>query len=302
MLTITLKQLETFVAVAECNGFRRASERLNLSQSTVTSHVQLLERELGATLLNRTTRSIRLTEAGRSLLARVTETIDNLEDIVINLRRLSSIDYGSVTILSAPSFASSILPSVLADFQRRHPNVSVRFREAFGHEILDALRKEEAEFGIGPIISRQKDFDFQFIMKDQFFAVMSRDNPLAEKEVVNFKEIVDQPILAMPHASAIRKTLETLFASEGSSLRPKFEMLHHETLVAMARAGLGVAILPGIALTPSDIRRLHVAKLARPRLSRDIGIITQRGNLLSATARAFVNAVQIALTASRPAL
>ncbi|MEQ8804964.1 MAG: LysR family transcriptional regulator, partial [Rhodospirillales bacterium] len=82
MLPMTLKQLEIFVAVAEQNGFRRASERLNLSQSAVTAHIKLLEAHLGVPLFHRTTRTIRMTEAGENLYRRAGRILEGLEDIV----------------------------------------------------------------------------------------------------------------------------------------------------------------------------------------------------------------------------
>lgn len=301
MLTITLKQLETFVAVAESNSFRQASQKLNLSQSTVTSHIQHLERELGVPVFHRTTRAIRLTEAGRTLLSRATQTIEGLEGIVANFREEASVEHGDIRIVSAPSFACSIFPDLLANFHARYPKVTVRFREAFAHDILEAVRREEADFGIGPMVDGQpQDFEFQFLMKDEFCAVMSKNNVLAGQKTVEFREIAEQPILAMPLASAIRKKLVAVFVSMGLELRPKYEMLHHQTLVAMAAANLGIAILPRIALSSIGAQGVHIARLMKPQLSRDIGIFILRGHFPSPAASAFVKATQEALKVTRP--
>ena len=85
MIPITIKQIETFIAVADARGFRRASEHLNLSQSAVTAHIQQLESTLGVPLFHRTTRSVRLTQAGNDLLERARRTLTDLDDTVRTL-------------------------------------------------------------------------------------------------------------------------------------------------------------------------------------------------------------------------
>ena len=132
MLGITIKQLETFVAVAETGGFRRAAERLNLSQSAVTAHVQALEDQLGVPLFHRTTRSVRLTEAGESLLGQAGRTLAGLEETVRRFRDEAAVRRGRVTLATAPSFAGSLLPGILADFHHRFPHVAVQVVEAAG--------------------------------------------------------------------------------------------------------------------------------------------------------------------------
>ncbi len=286
MLPVTLKQLETFLAVADARGFRRASERLNLSQSAVTAHVQQLEETLGVPLFHRTTRSVRLTEAGEELLDRASRTVTGLEDTIRAFRDEAAMTRGRVLVACAPSFASSILPPALAAFQSRHPEIFIQVREAYGSEIIEALRTDSVDFGIGPLDRDDKDIVFTHLLSDGFVAVINGAHPLAQKRTVKFTDIMDMPILAMPRRSATRDMLEKAFEKHGRVLEPKYEMLHHQTLISMADAGLGVAVLPETAVPPARDGSYAVIPLAEPEMKRRMGILMARGHNPSPAARA----------------
>ena len=285
MLPLSIKQLEAFVAVAETGGFRRASDRLNLSQSAVTAHVKQLEETLGVPLLHRTTRTVTLTSAGENLLERARRTLAGVEDTLKTFRDEAAMNQGRVLIDCAPSFASSILPAALAAFQSAHPNIFVQVREAYGSEIIDALRNGAVDLGIGPFERIEKDLSFHELLQDSYVAVLPMNHRLATAKRVAFKDVVSEPVLAMPRRSATRRTLEAIFNDHGHVLAPKYEMLHHQTLISMAEAGLGIAILPETAVAPSPTHSYAVVRLSQPSVQRRMGILTLRGHRLSPAAR-----------------
>lgn len=293
MLPVTIKQFETFVAVAETGGFRRASERLNLSQSAVTAHIQQLEETLGVPLFHRTTREVRLTDAGTELLDRAKRTLNGVEDVIRSFRDEASMTKGRVLIACAPSFASSILPRVLASFQDQHPGIFVQVREAYGSEILDAIRADSVDFAIGPLERDQNDISFTHLLTDGFVAVMSGSHKLATKRSIKFADIFDEPILAMPSRSAIRRVLEKVYAENGRALAPKYEMLHHQTLISMAESQLGIAILPETAVPPSRDGAYAVIPMTQPAVKRRMGILMARGHNPSPAARAVAQTLQM---------
>lgn len=286
MIPVTIKQFETFVAVAETGGFRRASERLNLSQSAVTAHIQQLENTLGVPLFHRTTREVRLTAAGAELLDRAKRTLSGVEDVIRSFRDEASMTKGKVLVACAPSFASSILPPLLASFQAHHPEIFVQVREAYGSEILDAIRADNVDFAIGPLEKDQNDISFTHLLTDGFVAVVSGSHKLANRRSIKFADIFDEPILAMPSRSAIRRVLENIFAENGHALAPKYEMLHHQTLINMAESQLGIAILPETAVPPSRDGAYAVIPMTHPTVKRRMGILMARGHNPSPAARA----------------
>ena len=291
MLPMTLKQLEIFVAVAEQNGFRRASERLNLSQSAVTAHIKLLEAHLGVPLFHRTTRTIRMTEAGENLYRRAGRILEGLEDIVRIFHDEAAMGRGSVLLTSAPSFAATRLPTILARFRERNPNITVHVREAYATDMLDILRRGDADFAIGPVEKVPREFEFRQFLSDGYCAVVAADHPLAGRTDIPLNALADETILALPLPSRTRIQVESAFQSAGMTLVPHFEMLHHQTLISMAEQGLGVAILPETAVLPSKDAAYWAARIKHPQLTRRIGIITLRGQTLAPGASELANLI-----------
>ena len=288
MLAITLKQLETFVAVADSGGFRRAADRLNLSQSAVTAHVKSLEAHLGVPLFHRTTRSVRLTPAGEELLAQASRTLSGVDEIVRRFQAEAAVQRGRVRVSSAPSFAASLLPGILATYRARHPDVVVEVREAYAGEILDAVRTDQADFGIGPMDEAAKDLDAHPILEDSFVAVVSPDHPLASAPNVTISRLARETLLLMPRLSGTRRQLEAAFVNQGLALEPTYGMLHHQTLLAMAEVGVGVGVLPGVALMGAGTTLCHQLPIIEPEIKRQVGILTRRDHALSPPAAALV--------------
>ena len=296
MLGITLKQLEVFVAVAETGGFRRAAEKLNLSQSAITAHVQALEDQFGVSLFHRTTRSVRLTEAGDSFLGQAGRTITGLEETVRRFHDQAAVRHGRVTLASAPSFAASLLPGILAGFHQQYPDIIVEVVEAYAPDILDAVRNHAADFGFGPLDEIPPAFTFAPMLTDVFTAICAPDHELASAQTIRIDDLACQTLLVMPRLSETRRKLEAAFAARGLSLEPTYEMLHHQTLVAMAEAGVGVGILPGIALRGAGRGRCHTLTITEPEITRMVGTITLRGQSLSPAAAALADSISRSLT------
>lgn len=291
MLGLTIKQLETFVAVAETGGFRRAADRLNLSQSAVTAHVRALEDQLGVPLFHRTTRSVRLTESGETLLAQAGRTLAGLEETVHRFRDEAAVRRGRVTLATAPSFASSLLPGILASFHARFPDIAVQVVEAFGPDILTAVGNHTADFGVGPIDGVPAAFAVDHLLTDSFKAIVAPGHDLSGRTSVSLSALARHALLVMPRLSETRRTLDAAFAARGLALEPAYEMLHHQTLIAMAEAGVGIGILPGIALEGAGQSLCHPLEISAPQLTRKIGILTLRGQALSPAAKAMANAI-----------
>ncbi|MDP6341964.1 MAG: LysR family transcriptional regulator, partial [Alphaproteobacteria bacterium] len=277
MLPISLKQLETFVAVAEARSFRRAAERLLRSQSAISAHIQNLEEELGVALLHRTTRSVRLTEAGARLLVQAREVVARLDAVVVGLREEEAMQRGRFVIACTPSCAANLLPDILRDYHARFPKITIEVIETYAYGVQDALRREEAELGFGPFDRTGGEFEFRQLLDDPYAVIMSRDYRLASRKRLVVADIVDEPILMMPKESAVYRMLENLFAAEGRTMRPRYELVHHQTLFALVAVGLGVTVMPAMALPADSAERLHAVDLIRPRISRKLGLITLRG-------------------------
>src|SRR5690606_21191519 len=135
-LNIGPDELETFIAVSELGSFRRAAEKLGVSQPSVTSRVQRLENVLGVKLLNRTTRRVTTTEAGERLRLRAEHTVTELRSLVQEFRDEATLRRGRVAIAAASSLAASVLPPIIRHFTQANPGVTVTLIDEFVGPVL----------------------------------------------------------------------------------------------------------------------------------------------------------------------
>ena len=289
MLPITLKQLESFVAVAGEENFLRAAKRLHRSQSAISSQVQMLEQQGGRPLLHRTTRSVRATAGGTRLLGLARSVLARLDNVVLDLRAEEALQRGRLIVACTPSCASNLLPGLLRDYQERYPNITLEVREAYAIGMYDMLQQEEADIAIGPIDRGESDFTCRKLQDDPYAVIMSRDYPLAlaGRAEIAMQDIVDEPHVVLERESAIYESMVELFAEQGRVWRPKFELSHHQSLCGLLSAGLGVTVMPESALPPESADRFHIARLVEPERSRELGLIFVKGKTLSPAAEAF---------------
>jgi len=277
--------LEAFIAVAESGGFRRAADRLGLSQSSVTLRVQRLEQLLGHKLFNRTTRQVSLTEAGVQLRTRGGHAVSELTSIVRELRDQAQLKFGRVVLGASPTLASTVLPAILGRFMTAYPGVTMRLHDDFTGSILERLVAGSIDMAIVPFDGRDNDLECEHLFTDELVVAAPRSMALPAKRALRFEEFARLPFVSMPLPSAIRTTLSDLYAREQQSFRPVFEANNLNTLIGLVRAGMGVTVLPEPMLaTMSDLVRIQVDGLT---FTRQIGLITVRGRALSPAANSF---------------
>ena len=283
-LKMNLRQIETFLCVAELASFRRAAETLHRSQSVVSVHVQQMEKELGVPLFERTTRSVLLTAGGRTLLIRLKSVMDELKSVAHELREESGLRRGRVSIGTSPSISTNQLPAIIAAYQAAYPGITLELHEAFAKGMYDDVRDRVTDFAIGPRVDGLKDFDIRPVIKDPIVAVLPAGYRLEGRRSVSLKEIAGQPHLSMPRGTAIRGVIEDAFKAESLVFAPKFEVIHQQTLFSMVEAGLGVTILPLMSVPLERSDRYQVALLRAPAISREICLVTLKGKTLSPAA------------------
>ncbi len=288
MIYPTLGKIRTFAAVAAQGSFRKASEQLNLSQPALSSHIRDLEETLGISLFNRTTRSVRLTVEGERFLIHARRALDEIESGIVELRDQAMLQRGRVVVACVPTSACHMLPKVLAIFSQRHPGIEIQVRDEYAQLVVRHVADREADIGIGPFLDRPGDLDFLSLTNDRFVAVFPQNHPLAVNAKVQLKALTEFPLLTLASGTNVRAILEQAFAKHGMPFRPAYEVFHHYTLGGMVEAGLGVTILPSMALSMLRNPLLRTALIVNPGISREIGIIQRRDQVPTPATKAFL--------------
>jgi LysR family transcriptional regulator, carnitine catabolism transcriptional activator len=283
---MNIRQIETFLAVAETSSFRRAAETLHRSQSVVSVHVQQLEDELGVSLLERTTRRVSVTPEGRTLLARCRIVLADLRAVAEELKEQSGLRRGRVSIGSAPSISTHRLPPLIARFQSQFPGISIELHEAFARGMYEDVIERVTDFAVGPRLGEFKDCKIEALVEDPIVAIVPASFPLHGRRTVSLDAVAAQPQLSMPKGTAIRAMIEDVFHSRGHVYSPGFEVMHQQTLFSLVAAGLGVTVLPQMSVPPEKSSAYQVAQLRDPEITREICLVTLKGKTLSPAARA----------------
>ena len=254
-----LRHLRYFIAAAETENVTHAALKLHVSQPAVSRQIRDLEEELGFLLLERSAKSVRLTEAGRVFLTEARAALQRVEDGVKAARAVATGGRGELHIGYAPSPTARILPPALRAFQAEQPNVRVRLHDLSTEEMLAGLRagKMQLALMVKPAAAMLRGLRFTGLTTDTLRLAVSPKHPLARKRVVTVPEIAREPLVVYSRSDYpdYHATLAALFA--GAKVRPRIVEEHDgvTSIIAAVESGAGVALL-------SD----SVACLAGPRL------------------------------------
>ncbi len=253
-----LRQLECFVAVAEELHFRRAGERLGISQSALSERISALEHEIGAALLFRTTRQVSLTQVGAGLLRDATKILADVEKAVSQARHKAASGVKRIRVSGVDEAISMLAPLALVTFRQAWPDVHVQFLEfsssdQHAQELIN--HRTDIAFIRSPI---EDDFiTSERLRRQPAVVVLAENHPLAAMERLEPKDIVDQDIVGYPkHARPIlHKMLWSGFRKIGAQPRVICEVIDKSTLLQFVKHGLGIALAPEWvqSLSPSGV-------------------------------------------------
>ena len=279
-----LKALQIFVVVAESCSFRRAAEVLHRSQSAVSTQIKLLEEQIGVTLFHRTTRRVQLTAEGQQLLGHAQRAVASLELGLREIREAANIQVGHISMGCVPSIAATMLPPVLAEFQRKRRNIHLELRELASAQLLEAVLRQDISFGIGPFVDHANDFNFTDITIEPIYALLPKVHWRPRATEITLAELAELPLVLASSSAELRHELDRQVALRGLEINSAFEVIQVQTMLAFAQAGLGVAILPRIMIPTLLDETLQALPITKPTMDRRICQITLKGNSLSPAA------------------
>jgi DNA-binding transcriptional LysR family regulator len=295
-----LRQLRYFVAVAEEANFTRAAERLHVAQPGVSAQVRQLERELGEELLDRSGRTVRLTEVGAAVLPYARAALNAVSDVRAAVEEFTGLIRGHVTVgmVSSMSTHAVDLPELLAGFHRRHPAVEITLSEAGSGVLLDGLRAGRLDVAfVGLAGDPPPGVDVQVITDEPLVAVVSPDDPLAAAGAVTLEELARRDLIGLPPGTGIRACVEEAFAALGLSPHFAFEAGHPPLLARLAARGLGVAVLPA-SVTEGRTEEMRAVAL-RPGVRGRLAFAWRPAGTAGPAARTFVAHARTTLAAAR---
>ena len=299
-MNFSLRQLAAFTVVARTGSFTRAAAETHVTQPALTVQIRNLEAALGLRLLDRNTRRVQLTAVGRELLPVFERVMADIAAVAGGARELAAGDRGIVHVAALPSVCTSLVPAALAELSRTHPGITVLLRDTVAQHVLRLLRSEEADIGVGTFGPGEKGLEIEPLLRDRMVAVMPARHRLARRAALRLAELAREPLVSMDTQSSVRALVDRALTDAGVAAPPRYEVTYMSSAAALARAGLGIAILPSTAFELDNTRGLAVVPLADRGLVREIGIARKAGRSMSPAAAVFLAALRLAAAKLSP--
>jgi len=298
-----LRQLRYLIALAEEGSFTRAAASEHIAQPAVSQQIRRLEDEVGLALVERTTRRVRLTDAGELLVVRARRIMAELEAAEIELQALRGMQAGHVTIGAMHTMGPVDVSLALALFSARHPDVQFTVREGSSEEMAEMLRVDELDLAFLSVTERVESHGLGLhqLILEELVVLLPREHRLGKRRQVRMAELADEPFISFREGARLRELL--VWAGHRSGFEPRVTLESNEShrIRRLVSRGLGVAILPR-SDADGPGADVAVAKLVEPTLSRDITLAWREGRRHAPAAAAFLDLARdtFGKRASRP--
>lgn len=287
-MNITLRQLRAFAAVAAAGSFTAAARELHLTQSALSVLVRELEREMGIQLLDRDTRHVSLSEAGRDFLPSVHRLLADLAGAVGGIVDLRDKRRGVLRLAAPQLMACTLMPRVIAAYRHRYPGVDVRLVDTLPERLLDGVAAGEVELAVGQDVEVDARFERRILFRDRHWLICPADHPLAGRASVRWRDLAPWTFIAPTRDFRHRIAPELAAADRAVVLAPAAqEVSYMSTALGMVASGLGVTVCPTYAMPLIQAWGLVRVRLSRPDFHREVCLYTASRRALSPAAAAF---------------
>jgi DNA-binding transcriptional LysR family regulator len=284
-------EIRAFVSVARLGGFTRAADRLHRSQPAISRRITLIERELGAPLLERTRGGVGLTEAGRAFLPFAEAVLSAIEDGRQAVRAAIDERRGAVSLALVGTLADSNIVEVLRRFAQRSKSVELDLRTATSEEVSGLVRRGEVTLGLRYFADEQGGLNSRVVGEERLLTICSADHPLAGKRVSK-KALAAERWVSFPLArgrESLGRILERQLAGAGLD-EPKITVI--DSLTAQKRlvqAGFGVALVPESSVRDElKLGTLKELNIPAVRAAVPVVLVHRRSGYLNPAAQALI--------------
>ncbi|MBP0491977.1 LysR substrate-binding domain-containing protein [Pararoseomonas indoligenes] len=279
---MNLRELQYLVALADHRNFRRAAEACSVAQPTLSTQIRKLEDELGVALFERTRRKVMLTPAGGDAVARARRILAEMEGMKEAARRLSRPEEGLARLGVFPTLGPYLLPEVMPKVRARFPHLQLLLTEEKSDGLIARLREGKLDVAILALPVHENGLHCEELFEEPFLLAVPSSHPLAARESLRVEELTRQTLMLLEDGHCLRDQALEVCHLAGAEEGSEFRATSLETLRQMVLAGLGVTLMPALAVkgmaTYSD--RLHLLRFENGHPSRRIGLFWRKTSAL----------------------
>lgn len=284
-MNVTLRQLRVFITVARCRSFSRAGDEIGLTQSAVSRGILELEGELGLKLIDRTTRDVQLTDVGANLVGSVARLLGDLDAVLQEVREIGEQRRGRVAVAASPTISRRLMPIVVARCEAQFPFITLILRDDLQSDVVRKVKSGEVDFGVAVAPPALDDLISEPLMTDSFCLVCRNDHPLARCATLAWTDLEGVRLVMLDQASGSRPIIDRILREHAVQAEVVQELSHPATVFGLVEAGIGVSVLPSLAL-PLPADSVLLARALTPRAERTVALVRRRDRSLSPAAEA----------------
>ncbi|MGM3159700.1 LysR family transcriptional regulator [Dickeya undicola] len=288
---ISLRQLRIFLAVAEHHSFSRAGNMVSLTQSAMSHSIGDLENELGVRLFKRTTREVVLTQEGADLSQDLRRVLGDLETTLCNVQSWGERRRGLVHVATSPTISAGIMPDCIAQIAENYPHVNLVIHDRVQQQAMQMVMDEEVDFGVVIEPAVPSDLYTETFMEEPFCLVLPEHHPIARLKRVTWCDLQNQELVLLDYASGSRPLIDNALIRHGVTPHVIQELGHVTTIFRILQSGIGVSVIPQLALSSLEFSGLAVRQLW-PIENRRLQLVRRRNRSLSTAATAVWTLIQ----------
>ncbi len=270
------RDIQSFIYVADCQSFTKAAGQSYLSQPSLSKAVRKLEAELQIVLFDRSTRTLRLTDAGKVVYQQGQKALNSLNHIPVMLDELRDIAAGEITIGMPPLIGTLFFPKIAVTFQKQYPNVELKLVERGAKVIEQLVEDNQIDVGLIVLPADKTAFDSFPYITDEFALYVHNEHTLAGQPAVALTDLMDESFILFSEDFSLHSYIIDACKSAGFQPQISYESSQWDLIIELVAAKLGITLLPKAIYEKQNNPDITMVPLRSPSLPWQLGIITKK--------------------------
>jgi DNA-binding transcriptional LysR family regulator len=275
-LPVELRDLKSFIEVVIHQSFTKAAAHSYLSQPSFSKAVKKLEEELNVELFDRSTRHLRLTDAGQIVYEQAQKALESLSEINNLLDDLKNVTSGEIKIGIPPLIGTLFFPTIAMRVQEKYPNVSLHLVERGAKLIGQLVENGEVDLGIIVLPADTTKFNVQPFITDEFVLYVHKEHPLAKKSSVTIRELNEEKFILFSDEFTLHDYIKNVCMEAGFIPEVSYQSSQWDLILELVSSEFGVTLLPRSIYSKQNNPNVQIVPVAEPTLYWRLGLITKK--------------------------
>lgn len=284
-----IRQLTYFVEVVKWKSFSKAGKVLHITQPTISKMVKSLEDEMGVILLERSTKKVKLTDAGEIVLHHALHLVQSIENLESELADTLQMGKGHIRMGLPQMFGYNFIPKILAGFHKLYPQVIVQIMEDGARKVEQAVIDGDLDLGIAVLPVNENIFEILPIIEEHLMLVVYPEHHLACRKEIDLSELKEELFIFYPQNFTLHFHIKEACSQAGFQPNVLYESSQWDFISEMVAEKLGIAFLPECICQNLDSRRIKIIKLKPPGIPRYLAFIWRKNTYLKFATRGFID-------------